>query len=603
MTADDRHRIIVGLDYGTTFSGISYVTSNETGADNIEVINQWPGTSETVSKVPTKIAYASQNDNINVDKWGFAVTATMVSYMWTKLLLDGSTPLTEFDDPALKDISGEGMLKLPPNRSARQVCSDYLKGLHAYMVDTLCKRFSTELYSITPVEYWITIPAIWSDAAKDATRSAALEAGFGCRPLDQVNLIPEPEAAAILALKVYGSHHGIDPVSPGDGVLICDCGGGTVDITTYTVLATRPKLQFEELCIGVGGKCGSTYIDRNFSKWMAERFGCSYTSLPPKRRGPGSSFMRSFESAKKAFGSKLLSVGDQKFIEVENIYMAGVHSSLHYDSDEGVVKLTWHEMKGFFDPVINDIIRLVSSQVDLAKKKNQHIGRIILVGGFGDSDYLNERMRIWCMQNGSSTMKLICPPQCQAAVVKGAALRGLESLVPLHRKARRHYGFVVNKPFRPGVDPEDYGFIDEFSMEKVCRERMDWVIRKGQAITPATNASFNLALTTEQDELFPECEVTLYCCSLDQPPDYAQGCGAERVGQITIHFSSKDLKRSRKRYNPVYGKTFCKLDFVVKTDVNSTQGILAFKSYSHGRPTGNATIDYTHIESGPTGRD
>ncbi|KAL1615733.1 hypothetical protein SLS54_008863 [Diplodia seriata] len=479
----------------------------------------------------------------------------MVSYMWTKLLLDSSTPLTEFDDPALRDVPGKGMMKLPPNKSARQVCSDYLKGLHAYIVDTLRKEFSTEVYSITPVEYWITIPAIWSDAAKDATRSAALEA---------------------------------------------------VDITTYTVLATRPKLQFEELCVGVGGKCGSTYIDRNFNKWMAERFGRSYTSLPPKRRGPGSSFMRSFESAKKAFGSKLLNMGDQKFIEIENIYMAGVYSSSHYDSDEGVVKLTWyvlHEMKGFFDPVINDIIRLVSSQIDLAKKKNQHIDRIILVGGFGDSDYLNERMRIWCMQNGSFTMKLICPPQCQAAVVKGAALRGLESLVPLHRKARRHYGFAVGLPFRTGVDPEDYGFIDKFSMEKLCRGRMDWVIHKGQAITSATNASFNLVLTTEQNELFPECELTLYCCSLDDPPDYAQSYGLERVGQITIHFSSKDLKRSRKRYNPAYCKNFCKLDFVVKTDVNSTQGILEFKSYSHGRPTGNATIDYTHIESGPTGRE
>lgn len=34
--------------------------------------------------------------------------------------------------------------------------------------------------------------------------------------------------------------------------MVCDCGGGTVDITTYTVVQTEPTLHFEELLIGVG---------------------------------------------------------------------------------------------------------------------------------------------------------------------------------------------------------------------------------------------------------------------------------------------------------------------------------------------------------------
>ncbi len=39
---------------------------------------------------------------------------------------------------------------------------------------------------------------------------------------------------------------------PGDNIMICDCGGGTVDLTTYSIAATEPVLDFEELVVGTG---------------------------------------------------------------------------------------------------------------------------------------------------------------------------------------------------------------------------------------------------------------------------------------------------------------------------------------------------------------
>jgi molecular chaperone DnaK (HSP70) len=58
-------------------------------------------------------------------------------------------------------------------------------------------------FNNTPMECWITLPAIWSDEAKDATLQAAKRAGFGNRPGDDVFTIAEPEAAAIATLKKY----------------------------------------------------------------------------------------------------------------------------------------------------------------------------------------------------------------------------------------------------------------------------------------------------------------------------------------------------------------------------------------------------------------
>ena len=52
----------------------------------------------------------------------------------------------------------------------------------------------------------------------------------------------------------------------------------------------------------LGGKCGSTYIDREFIKWMENKFGNAYTSLSLIKKGPASRFMKDFESHKRDFG-------------------------------------------------------------------------------------------------------------------------------------------------------------------------------------------------------------------------------------------------------------------------------------------------------------
>lgn len=134
-------------------------------------------------------------------------------YTWTKLLLDTDADLTAFDDPALKDIFGEGLLQLPPGKTAEDVCRDYLRGLYGFLVQTLQKRFSPEIFSVTPMECWITVPAIWSDKAQASTREAARSAGFASRPFDVVNVITEPEAAAITVLKTHMSRDHIDPIN------------------------------------------------------------------------------------------------------------------------------------------------------------------------------------------------------------------------------------------------------------------------------------------------------------------------------------------------------------------------------------------------------
>lgn len=121
-------------------------------------------------------------------------------YAWFKLKLD-RTAATRYDDPSLKESEGPGVLRLPRGKSAREVCADYLKEVYRFTLQTLEQRHSPDLLRITPIEFWFTVPAIWSDSAKADTLTAARAAGFGERPHDNVFLIQEPEAAAIWTLK------------------------------------------------------------------------------------------------------------------------------------------------------------------------------------------------------------------------------------------------------------------------------------------------------------------------------------------------------------------------------------------------------------------
>jgi hypothetical protein len=64
----------------------------------------------------------------------------------------------------------------------------------------------------------------------------------------------------------------------------------------------------------------------------------------------------------------------------------------------------------------------------------------------------------------------------QAAILKGAALRGLEGLRPTVTIATRHYGWSWHTAFREGVDDEKDSYIDEYDGNKMCRGRMCWPV-------------------------------------------------------------------------------------------------------------------------------
>jgi hypothetical protein len=109
-----------------------------------------------------------------------------------------------------------------------------------------------------------------------------------------------------------------------------------VDITSYRLIQILPKLELEELVAGIGGKCGSTAIDREFIRRMPNTFGTAFNKLRVEKVGPGSRFMGDFESPKRDFGHAVDL--DKKYYI--NLVMPGVSDSATYEVEESNVVLT-----------------------------------------------------------------------------------------------------------------------------------------------------------------------------------------------------------------------------------------------------------------------
>jgi predicted Rdx family selenoprotein len=50
-------------------------------------------------------------------------------------------------------------------------------------------------------------------------------------------------------------------------------------------------------------------------------------------------------------------------------------------------------MKAVFDPVVNEVIKLVKHQISQVKGVDNVVKAVVLVGGFGESRYLQQRIR------------------------------------------------------------------------------------------------------------------------------------------------------------------------------------------------------------------
>lgn len=158
--------------------------------------------------------------------------------------------------------------------AAEQVIADYLKNFKTHVEKYITKHETKRrLLNIgskkLTLSYVLTVPAMWDKEAKETMVSAAIKAGIVKKDqLHNLMIITEPEAAAL-----YCERHFADfPKKDGMTFIVCDAGGGTVDLVTFrlSIDPTTGKEVIYQVGKGDGDTCGSTYLDDNFRKYILE---------------------------------------------------------------------------------------------------------------------------------------------------------------------------------------------------------------------------------------------------------------------------------------------------------------------------------------------
>ncbi|KAL0470990.1 hypothetical protein QR685DRAFT_270570 [Neurospora intermedia] len=565
-------RLIVGVDFGTTFSGVAAVYTGT--PDDVEIIKTWPGGNGITSdKVPTELSYAAVRPNAPPGtapavKWGFQFRPEESRIRCVKLFLDRSQKLPFYVNPK------ETATQLKNNRkTVVDAVSDYLTQIYKHTMDTLTRRYGESFMASTKVDFVLTCPAVWSDAAKNATLQAAERAGMGAQ--SQIQMISEPEAAAVYTLKAIQPNH----LKIGDNFIVCDGGGGTVDLIAYKIVSLGP-IRVEESAVGTGGLCGSAFLNYRFEEHVKNRLGPSRFEEVKTKKG------KSWQMALKYFEEFVKRNFNEDEHQEINVPFPGLPDDEEIGLDCGFLMMTAAQVKEIFDPVVKEVCDLVQGQVDNLRAKGQTVSGIILVGGFGQSDYLYRTLKghftstaapppytptptqqsTLAAALGSNSIEVMQPVYAWTAVVRGAVLRGLEGNMVISRKARMHYG----TSYATVYDEEKHSVTERYwspLWERwMVSDRMQWHIAKGETISPQNPIAFHYTRNFRPGQSLVVTD-DLIACEADEPP---KSYTRDLIKVCTLTTDLSAVPRSLfTRLTTTKGVEFDNLDFTLEMIVDS----------------------------------
>ncbi|KAK4242088.1 hypothetical protein C8A03DRAFT_11671 [Achaetomium macrosporum] len=561
-------RLIVGVDFGTTFSGVAAVYTGT--PDDIEIIKTWPGGNGITSdKVPTEISYdlpaGAAPGTAPTVKWGFQFKPEESRLRCIKLFLDRSQKLPFYVSP----LETAAQLKRY-NKTVVDAVSDYLTQIYKHTMDTLRRRYGESFMASTRVDFVLTCPAVWSDAAKNTTLQAAERAGMGAQ--SQIQMISEPEAAAVYTLKAIQPNH----LKVGDNFIVCDGGGGTVDLIAYKIVSLKP-IRVEESAVGTGGLCGSAFLNYRFEEHVKNRLGQSrFDEMKTKKGKTWQMGLRYFEEFVKR------NFNEDEHQEV-NIPFPGLPDDEEVGLDSGFLVMTAEQIKDIFEPVVKEVCDLVQGQVDTLRAKGGIVSGIILVGGFGQSDYLYRRLKSHFTTSAAPppyserptqsnidlrerpSIEVMQPVYAWTAVVRGAVLRGLEGNMVISRKARMHYGTSYATVYDETKHSVAERYWSPLWERWMVSDRMQWHIAK-VTISPLQPIAFHYTRNFRPGQSLVVSD-DLIACEADEPP---AAYTRDLVHVCTLTTDLSAVPRSLfTRLTTTRGVEFDNLDFTLEMIVDS----------------------------------
>ncbi|KAK3343427.1 hypothetical protein B0T25DRAFT_464384 [Lasiosphaeria hispida] len=545
----DETRVMLGLDYGTTYTGLAYMHQTveaDPAFRDLRVFGEWSG-GGGAGKIPSAISYSKTPSKCK--QWGDDIDKQQSLVLkWTKLELQPQKALQELAklrealgglalvQSLLRDERAGVKTDMPLHitKSPISIVQDYLTRVarHYYLYMRNNSEFAIERGNV-PVDMVITHPAGWPYEALNKTFRATMGAFnkkiFPTRR--NIYLVPEPEACAVFTVQdmiVSGENNMV----PGECFVVCDAGGGTVDLVTYRFDRLEP-LELEKIGPVSGDYCGATYIDRAFLEWIESKI--TNIDMRAQEHGTGGHFVHEakrntildrFEKCKRQFTGTETNIltmprgiqGDPNFTQLAN----------------GQLTITAGDMKGFFSFSIKQTLDLIDRQVGYARVQGETVSYIFMSGGMSQSEYVLD-------QEGShyGDVTVQRPQEGWTAVAQGGVLCAMgigANNAVLAKPCPKHYGISGAEALSPWKH-RDAGIrlsADRIHGGNMALDQITWLVRKGDIVLPdcPVEASCRVACSFVPTQIRDGSTMRVTFCATDmeQPPDYGLDGGMLVMG-------------------------------------------------------------------------
>ncbi|KAF2395573.1 hypothetical protein EJ06DRAFT_268430 [Trichodelitschia bisporula] len=560
-TGDAGPYVVVGIDYGTTFTGLAWAQISddvsEPTLDQVQCFSDWPERKET--KVPSVLSYSRSSGQYH--QWGHSIdpATANVALQWTKLELQGRSPLKELEKlleltkgMRLANKLQEGSTLDPPRHLARNdedIIRDYLAKVARHWYRFVQSKQSHLLENV-PVDVVVTHPAGWTYEAKNKTVRAVL-GSFTNQMLPLLRNIfvtTEPEACALYTIRDLLGRD-LNTLVGGDCFIVCDCGGGTVDLVAYQVECLDP-LELKIIGAPAGAQCGATYVDRGFLRWLSRRI--TNVKLPPHDLGAGGHTamskvarvcLASFEPHKRAFAS----VDRGCTLQLPR----GAVATPEYPDaiQAGMMRLTGADMKEIFSYSVDETVALIARQMGQVQSTISHgvhcqVTNVFMAGGFSENEYLLRSVKNWASGYQIDVKRA---QDCWGGVAKGAVLKAIGMGAGIASKVwicRRSYGVCVSRSYENWRDFKQKAVKNAYHGQRQVTDQITWMVNKGDVIFPGDpliqRYPIRLNFTKKHYEEGGKLSLDFTTTGMDDPPTVLRELPQ---GDSQVHNLAIDLSR------------------------------------------------------------
>ena len=468
---NQKNQIVVGIDFGT--SGIGYAFDFDGGTPLSIMHSNLPGQNDN-HKVPTEIILDHDLKDVlafGAECKGYIGTHDQSEYEYFK-----NIKMNLYHKKyTIKSTSGrEANIELVISKLLKKISENAILQLQATKI----------MFEREDIKWVVTIPAIWDEKSKDIMIKASIKAGLiGENDDKSLFLALEPEAAGIYYCLSY--IHNKKLLCPQMQnclpYMICDIGGGTVDICTHRRIINNNKtVELIEEYPPMGGDYGGNKINEEFIKrFIVEIFGEEKVNKLKTNSDDAehwNRFEKEIEEKKKAAcdnESNYISINcflfqDESDNKTLDDYIRDYNLKQIRFKYEIKKRKKW-ELE-FPSQVFYDIIKELSVKIFSKIEEiynNVHTGYIILTGAGSKNSVLRQCLHDFAKQKNIH-ITLDNPINPEVSIIKGAVLFGFQRNIIRKRKAKYTLGIGVAKKWDDKYQGQGIKIYNKLEKEYEC---------------------------------------------------------------------------------------------------------------------------------------